>query len=149
MRAHVPNNESVAIASRARDAKRASGAAGTTDVLDDESLTEVAREDVGDDAADDVGGPPRREWYDQQGTTERIGLRLHADAGQHGEREQCQQTDHVFLPETLRLFVTRSKLKPTPKQRLFATVKLPNYEQRAVTVIIVTRPGTFDLLHSL
>ena len=69
VRAHVAGDQCVAVRSSARGPKRAGGAAGAADILDYELLAEMPREDIGDDAPRDIGGPARRERHDHGGRT--------------------------------------------------------------------------------
>src|SRR5581483_168701 len=54
MRAHVPERDRVAIRGRVLAARRADGAAGPADILDDDGLSELPPDAFGEDAAGDV-----------------------------------------------------------------------------------------------
>jgi hypothetical protein len=98
MGAHVAQDKSIAVGPGARGAQRAGCTASAADIVDDELLAEMAREDFGNDTADHVSGPARRERYDQRGGVEGIRLRLYADARQHGDHERSHQAVHGLSP---------------------------------------------------
>jgi hypothetical protein len=91
VRSHVAESERIAVGIGARGARRAGGAAGTGDILDEELLPERAGELVSDDAAGDVSRPAGGERHHDRDRTRRIILRLRA--GNAGQRNQRDRSD--------------------------------------------------------
>ncbi len=94
----MAERERIAIGIGARGARRAGGATGTGDILDEELLPERARELVRDDAGGDVGRPAGGERHHDRHRARGIALRLRAgNAG--NECDRGNQTSHsTFHP---------------------------------------------------
>ena len=89
----------VTIGRSARGAKRADRAAGAADILHHKLLTKMAGEDVGHDAAGDVGRSARRERHNHRHRPRRIVLRLRAARSRERQKRRRDPLPlHRFLP---------------------------------------------------
>ena len=106
MRAHMARDQRIAVGGRARRSEGPDSTAGAANILHHELLTEVAREDVGNDPPGDVGWPAGSEGHNHGDCFCRIVLRhCPADSCNQGKQSRDRSFSHRPLPLNLQVFM--------------------------------------------